>query len=361
MKLAAILVAVSAALVATTQAASIVPPQHQERFLQSQTELAQEILAWKNSTAGLYAKDHGFLPNIIDSESTTNGVSNEELQRFFVTKLNIAKVQAKNPHATFSTNTPFALLTSEEFAAYVNKGFRPDAALKAAGKPMELPTATASEVDWTTSGCVAPVKDQGQCGDCWAFSAVGALESGWCLKNNKKLTLLSEQQVTSCDSAGQDQGCNGGYQSGAFDWVKSNGICTGASYPFKSGTSGSTGTCKKSCTKSAVKVTGYTSVPTTDAGLAAALNVQPVSVTIAASGNAFQSYTSGVLSACDTTELDHAVLGVGYGVDASSNVPFFKIKNSWGSSWGEAGYIRVKRGSKVNTCGVLSDNVYPNF
>ena len=354
MKLAAVLLALTTGLVAAQT--SMVPPQHQERFLKSQNELVQELLAWKNSSAGAYAKQHGLVPSTIDTESTT-GYSTEELERFFLAKLKIAKVQIENPHATFSTNTPFALLTSDEFAKFVNKGFRPDAGFEATEVEV-LPEATATSVDWTTdSKCVPAVKDQGQCGDCWAFSTVGAIESGNCLKTGT-LTLLSEQQLTSCDTS--NSGCDGGLMKPAFTYVKTNGICTSAGYPFTSGTSGSTGTCQSTCTKS-VKISGYASVTASDAGFASAIAVQPVSVAIAASSNAFSYYTGGVLTSCGTS-LDHAVIAVGYGVDASSKVPYFKIRNSWGSSWGEAGYIRLKRGSSVSTCGIINSYAaYPKF
>jgi C1A family cysteine protease len=210
-----------------------------------------------------------------------------------------------------------------------------------------------SSVDWVSAGAVTPVKDQGQCGSCWAFSTTGALEGAYKVAGNS-LTSLSEEHLVQCDTV--DQGCNGGLMDNAFTFVKNNGIATESSYPYTSG-SGTIGTCQK--TTSAVTITGYTDVTSGDENaLQSAVAQQPVSIAIEADRSAFQLYSSGVLdSILCGKQLDHGVLVVGYGTDDSSGKDYWKVKNSWGASWGESGYIRMVRGK--NMCGLATEPSYP--
>eukprot|EP00750_Incisomonas_marina_P018921 INCI3175.1.p1 GENE.INCI3175.1~~INCI3175.1.p1 ORF type:complete len:474 (+),score=56.04 INCI3175.1:71-1423(+) len=212
---------------------------------------------------------------------------------------------------------------------------------------------TADAKDWVTLGAVTPVKNQGQCGSCWAFSTVMGIE-GDLFVEQKKLISLSEQDLVSCDHNG-DQGCNGGLMDNAFKWVEENGICTEEAYPYTSGT-GTTGTCETTCTP-AVKITGFKDVPPNDeTSLLAAVDQQPVSVAIEADKSVFQLYKSGVLTSktCGT-QLDHGVGIVGYGT--LDGTDYWKVKNSWGASWGLEGYILMER--NVNMCGISQSASYP--
>ena len=219
-----------------------------------------------------------------------------------------------------------------------------------------------ASVDWTAQGAVTPVKDQGQCGSCWSFSTTGALEGAYYIKNGA-LNSYSEQHLVSCDTS--DFGCNGGWMDNAFQWVKKNGgICYEEDYPYESGTTGQTGVCEDSkCTKdSGVAPSGFVDVEKySDEALMSAIAQQPVSVAIQADQSNFQLYQSGVLTSSCGTTLDHGVLAVGYGTSADGT-DYYKVKNSWGASWGEDGYILLGRGEyNVNVmgqnqgqCGILT-------
>jgi len=229
----------------------------------------------------------------------------------------------------------------------------------------DLAASVPSEIDWTTKGAVTPVKDQGQCGSCWSFSTTGALEGAYAIKT-KTLSSFSEQQLVDCDTlgnGGRDHGCNGGLMDNAFDWIaKNNGLCLESDYPYVSGTTKTAGTCAKSCKLVAGSdIVKHVDVDSTDLAFMTALAQQPVSVAIEADEREFQLYKSGVLTAKCGTNLDHGVLAVGYGSEAG--LDYYKIKNSWSTSWGEKGYIRIGRGSQYNggqgQCGVLLEASYP--
>jgi C1A family cysteine protease len=263
----------------------------------------------------------------------------------------------------------FSHMNRAEWSAFVKNGFqgKPEtAAAKIHAAPADVSTLPTA-VDWVTSGAVTGVKDQGQCGSCWSFSTTGALEGAYFNKFSS-LTSFSEQNLVDCDNRqnsanrGTDMGCNGGLMDNAFSWIEKNGgLCTESAYPYTSG-NGASGTCQTSCSKVAgSKITSYTDVATnSDSALMSAIAQQPVSVAIEADQASFQLYKSGVFTGTCGTNLDHGVLAVGYGTDSSSGLDFYKVKNSWGTGWGEGGYIRMVRGSTINNkqkqgqCGVLS-------
>jgi len=214
-------------------------------------------------------------------------------------------------------------------------------------------------VDWTTKGAVTPVKNQGQCGSCWSFSATGALEGAWFVKRHA-LTNLSEQQLVDCSTAQGNQGCNGGLMDYAFQYAVANGLTTEAAYPY---TATGPNACKAKGLPVAVKATGFKDVPTNSMlSLMTAVVQQPVAVAIEADENAFQFYSSGVLTKPCGTNLDHGVLLVGYGTDATG-LDYYKVKNSWGTTWGQAGYVLLGRGATYNgnqgQCGIQMDPSYP--
>jgi len=346
----------------------------------------------------------------------------EKGQRFQIFSENVDIIYASNAknHSYTLGITEHADLTWKEFRAEHLNGFKPS--LTASEQPRGFFSAskdftTPDSIDWGAKGGVTSVKNQGTCGSCWTFSAVGGLE-GAMFVAGRPLVDLSMQHILACDTGGS--GCKGGSMPQAFGWVKDNGIpslkdepylckdgtsseCTGmtcaactvktgetcifgsctkvngtvcnkaslihrcecpAGQCYKQGADGGYGTCGAakpvSLVLAAGDVTTYTDVATTEAALEAAVAQQPVSVAIEADQSVFQHYTSGVLTndACGSN-LDHGVLAVGYGVDGTQK--YWKVKNSWGETFGEKGYIRIERGAAADggECGIRKMASFP--
>ena len=285
----------------------------------------------------------------------------EFLKRLEMFAQEVIRVEKHNADSTKTSTeglNQFSHMTIDEWRDSVRLSTRPPQ-LRRNPAPLhgEPSVASPTEVDWTTKGAVTPVKNQGQCGSCWSFSTTGALEGAYQIKNGN-LQSFSEQELVSCDHS--DNGCSGGWMDAAFDWVKSNGgLATEASYPYTSG-AGATGTCNTAVSNNAgVAPTGYHDVQQGSvSALMSAVAQQPVSVAIQADQAAFKAYSGGVLTGTCGQQLDHGVLAVGYGT--LNGVDYWKVKNSWGPSWGEAGYILIER-SDANKCGILNAASYPNL
>jgi len=212
-----------------------------------------------------------------------------------------------------------------------------------------------NSVDWRKRYKVSSVKNQGQCGSCWAFSSVGAVESAWAIKHNI-LYNLSEQELIDCSS--ENNGCEGGSMDLAFQYIIENGLCSNISYPYTAEDEQCNNTCK-----SLVQISNYSDIiPNQEKMLMRAVQHQPVSVAIQANKRSFQMYKSGIYSDPDCGfELDHGVLLIGYGYDKKYDMDYWIVKNSWSDSWGENGYIRIQRNinDSRGLCGIAMDPSIP--
>ncbi|EQC27907.1 hypothetical protein SDRG_14328 [Saprolegnia diclina VS20] len=285
-------------------------------------ELLQELDAWKKSQAGKAAVVQGLLPPKPRTESFNAHEQLEtELTRFAHTKKVVADLNKEhNGSATFSTDNQFALMTDAEFEKFVKGAFgKPEKKrqLRAENIQLELTPAQreASGKDWTTSKCMPAIKNQGSCGSCWSFAAVGAAEMGHCIVSGKLLSL-SEQQLVSCASSA-GQGCQGGWPNKALEYIAQTGVCSASEYPYTQSDS----QCKQSCKKNKLSVGAPVDIRG-ESALQSALDKQPVTVVVEAGNDVWRNYKSGIVQSCPGGQSDHAVIAVGYGGD------FFKIRNS---------------------------------
>jgi KDEL-tailed cysteine endopeptidase len=278
-------------------------------------------------------------------------------ERFTIFKENVKKIINHNSDSsqnfTMGINQ-FTDLTADEFkqeyvGGYMNLG-------KSVCSVFKTITPLPKAIDWSVNGVVTDVKDQEQCGSCWAFSATGAIEGAWAIKTGK-LISLSEQQLVDCSKTYGNLGCKGGLMDNAFTYAIDFGMCAEDSYPYKA----VSGSCNINNCDVAVKVVDCKDVaPNDQVALASAVSLGPVSIAIEADTRIFQSYSSGVItsSTCGTN-LDHGVLIVGYGIE--NEIKYWLIKNSWSSSWGDKGYVKIERSESSNDPGICGVAMQPSF
>jgi C1A family cysteine protease len=280
--------------------------------------------------------------------------------RYNIFKANMDKVYLANKqnHTYTLGMNSFGDMSHDEFKT-THLGFKPTlkAAKKHAHKPVHKPhKPMASSLDWRTQGAVTPVKDQGQCGSCWAFSTTGSVEGAWKLKGNT-LVSVSEQELVDCSANQGNEGCNGGLMDYAFEYIIANkGICSEASYAYKA----VQGTCQSSKKTNVAHISSYTDVTASSlSAMMEAIQVGPVSVAVEADQACFQFYTSGTIGPNDGcgTQLDHGVLAVGYGTDSDGD--YWIVKNSWSASWGMNGYLQIARADGDGVCGINLAASYP--
>jgi hypothetical protein len=276
----------------------------------------------------------------------------EAMRRFKIFKDNLEVVKTHNDAKkswTMGMNE-FGDLTHAEFKAKYVGGYKKRAVRKAGVKLSTVGVPTS--IDWSAKGAVTAIKNQQQCGSCWAFSTTGSVEGISFIKTGQ-LPNLSEQQLVDCST--QNNGCNGGLMDYAFEYIVQNGgIGSESAYPYTA----ADGTCKK--VAAAATISGHTDVAASDEdALQAAVAQQPVSVAIEADQMGFQFYSGGVFDGSCGTNLDHGVLAVGYGTESGKD--YWKVKNSWGATWGSQGYILLARGTGKGNgqCGIAMQPSYP--
>lgn len=301
-----------------------------------------------------------------------NAERKHRFMAFLENEEEIAELNALEGEAIFGW-TIFSDMTKEEFTKRLN--FVPYDKDRRNALYGEIPVhrskkkLTVSSLDWRTKNAVTPVKDQGDCGSCWAFSAVQSVESAYLLNHTStsaKNFLLSEQEVVSCDTS--DAGCNGGDLPSAFEFIEWSGLATEAEYPYTSGADGDTGTCKGFSPLKGTKPTSYkyatpecySSCSNQDEGTLANTMAEVGPIGICVNAAKWQNYQSGIMSkrSCGShryNHLDHCVQAVGFeSIDSGSG--YWIVKNSWTSDWGEDGYIYLQYGT--NTCGVADEALY---
>lgn len=287
----------------------------------------------------------------------------EEGARRMIWEEHVASIIQHNLDADLGLHTyrqglnEYSDLTNEEFVKTLN-GYLHSKKTKKNGNIFFPPSnfVLPATVDWRKEGLVTPIKNQEQCGSCWAFSTTGSLE-GQHMKKTGKLVSLSEQNLMDCSTPEGNMGCEGGLMDQAFEYViKNKGIDTEKSYPYTA----QDGQCHYKKTSVGATCTGYTDVPSGDESALqkAVATIGPISVAIDASQESFQLYKSGVYDEpnCSTDLLDHGVLAIGYGTEDGND--YWLVKNSWGTSWGEEGYIKMSR-NKDNQCGIATQASYP--
>jgi len=285
--------------------------------------------------------------------------------RLNVFKNNLDLIAQKNRDAVAAKSdttfgiTQFADYTPAEFKAkYLSKvPAVPDRSLPVAPLYTDAELAALpSTYDWRQHGAVTAVKNQGDCGSCWSFSTTGNVEGQWFLAGNT-LTALSEQNLVDCDhqcmdydnETSCDQGCDGGLQPNAYSYIiKNGGIDTEQSYPYL----GADGTCQFKESNVGAKISNWTMVSSNETQMAMYL-VQHGPLAIAADAVEWQFYIGGVFDLPCGKSLDHGILIVGYGNQTTifgKGTDFWIVKNSWGGSWGEEGYLKIRRGT--GECGL---------
>eukprot|EP01132_Coremiostelium_polycephalum_P005532 gene5532-6891_t len=292
--------------------------------------------------------------------------SSEYTQKYLTFKSNIDRIDQLNSKSKLlKSSTVFAInefadLSKSEFKQYYLNSqiaIRDPNAPVAEDIPMDIVKDIPASFDWRTKGAVTPVKNQGQCGSCWSFSTTGNVEGQWFLANNS-LVGLSEQNLVDCSNSECmeylgtnvcNDGCGGGLQPNAYNYIiKNDGIDTESAYPYTATQSAS---CEFKPNAIGAKISNWTYVSSDETQMAAYL-VQNGPLAIAADAEEWQFYSKGVFDFPCGKVLDHGILIVGYGVESSifKNKPYWIVKNSWGATWGEAGYLRVERG--VGECGL---------
>ena len=297
----------------------------------------------------------------------------EKLKRQLIFEDTISTVRAHNERFLAGKETwymgvnKFSDITEEEFAS-THLGAAPEkcSATQEWSSPVSAPHRKMSSIpvppnrSWRLLGAVSPVKDQGNCGSCWTFSTTGMLESAYFIKHGGAFWDLSEQQLIDCAGNFENNGCNGGLPSNAFEYIHyAKGLQANETYPYAA----KDGTCKFNPSKVVLTVEESFNITRGDENeLVQAIGwVQPVSLAYQVI-NGFKNYAGGVYSSdhCGSGpgDVNHAVLAVGYG--ELNGLPFYEIKNSWGTEWGDQGFFLMERGVNMCACSMCNSYAFTN-
>eukprot|EP00591_Stephanopyxis_turris_P009946 CAMPEP_0195507252 /NCGR_PEP_ID=MMETSP0794_2-20130614/734_1 /TAXON_ID=515487 /ORGANISM="Stephanopyxis turris, Strain CCMP 815" /LENGTH=329 /DNA_ID=CAMNT_0040633871 /DNA_START=91 /DNA_END=1080 /DNA_ORIENTATION=- len=300
--------------------------------------------------------DYAQFQEFVETYGKTYNNQAEVEGRFNIFKQNLALIKERNSDGGKDVHAvnKFADIHPDEF-----KKMYHGARLSGVDDPSLVKqfntTAKPANIDWRLKGAVTAVKNQGQCGSCWAFSTTEQIESDTFLATGV-LNTLAPQQIVSCDTV--DDGCNGGNPINAYSYVKgAGGVEFLKNYPYTSGTTQTAGACDfdKADVAKNTKPTGYNIISQSasqEVNMYSQIQESPMSVCVDAT--LWQTYSSGIITAADNcgTSIDHAVQAVGIG-GADTDTPYWIVRNSWAADWGEDGYVYVATGS--NNCGITAE------
>lgn len=315
---------------------------------------AAAALGLKTCTAPVTALESAFYAHVLDY-GLSYATREEYLFRLQQYKRADAAIAAINsdPANTFkAAHNMFSTWTDAEYKRLLGDKPHSDAATEYTVLPE---TETPDSLDWRAQGAVNPVRNQGQCGSCWTFAAVAVLEGHHAIEHGE-LLQLSEQQIVDCDHDNGVDGCRGGLAALALQWVQEgHPLATRDSYPYVA----ADGTCNQAAqgvagVSSVTNVTKFSLSQTLEAA-----KLGPVGISVAAGNDIFRFYKSGVLNNAKCAEygLDHAIAIVGFGTDPEGG-DYWIVRNSWGTSWGEEGYIRLGRVEGAGICGCQTRPVW---
>lgn len=300
-------------------------------------------------------------------ETFNKKYNDNELERRFTNFLKNLELIENHSYSFELGLNPFSDLSQEEFETFAKGGYTPrenplptkrnllrfgrtTSCNQFKSKTQTLPDV----IDWRERNAVTEVKDQGQCGSCWSFSATGCMEGAWAIKTGK-LVSFSEQQLIDCSIVYGNSGCQGGLMEGAFEYAIDRGMCTESELPYRANGGLCSGCSVVAHFSSCVDVTQNNQLH-----LKEAVSQGPVSVAIEADTLIFQFYKSGVVDDVKCgTNLDHGVLVVGYGSENGKD--YWVVKNSWGTRWGDNGYIKIARSNSTSDAGICGIASQPSY
>lgn len=299
---------------------------------------------------------------LYQAQFNKNYSSNELYDRFIIFKQNVELITAHNadPCATFNMSiNKFTDLTADEFKEkYVGK-VNTESDFGCVSIETKN-TTTIETFDWRNYNVVNPVRNQGQCGSCWAFATTANAESVWAIHTGN-LYDMSEQYLVDCATGiGYfNMGCKGGNMDSAFKYMIQNKQCNESEYPYTSGVTETKSKCH-TCDEFTQFTSCYDVLPNNQLELKEAVLKNPVVIGIEADTYYFQSYSSGILTSplCGTT-IDHAVEIVGFGVE--NDTQYWTVRNSWGEDWGENGYFRILRTDSTDDVGICGLAMEPSY
>lgn len=303
--------------------------------------------------------------NFQERFSKTYSSLKELEERFNIFKENYINIINHNSDVTQNFTlgiNQFTDLTPDEFHYLYLSGFNVPALESFGCKNFSsVNYAVPESFDWRLEGVVNPIRDQGQCGSCWAFATTANAESVWAISSGQLLDLSEEYLVDCANGEGYfNMGCNGGNPNSAFKYMIQKGQCGELAYPYKAGLTKQAGSCQ-TCFPAPVQFSSCSDVkPNDQVSLKIAVSQQPVVVAIEADTRIFQSYSLGVIDSVSCgTNLDHAVEIVGYGEENGKK--YWTVRNSWSTSWGQDGYVLIERSESTEDIGICGIAAQPSF